>query len=66
MNAEMNNRCPDEPLAAGNRVFNRLRRSKAEEVTIEGSRVRCNAYATKCASVGVGAPGWVAVGMLGH
>lgn len=35
-------------------------------MTIEGKRVRCRAYATKCARVGVGAPGAVAVGMFGH
>ena len=35
-------------------------------MTIEGSRVRWRAYATKWASAGVGAPGATAVGMLGQ
>lgn len=47
MNAETNRRCPDEPRAAGNLAFKRWRRSSAAKVTIEGSRVRCKAYATK-------------------
>ena len=66
MNAEMKRRWPDDPRAAGKRVFNRWRRSKAAKVTIFGRRVRWSAYATKWARVGVGAPGAVEAGMLGH
>jgi hypothetical protein len=43
MNAEMNKRCPDDPLAAGNLVFNRCSSNSAAEVTIDGRRVRCRA-----------------------
>lgn len=66
MNAEMKSRCPDDPRAAGNRDLRRCKRRSAAKVTIEGKRVRCRAYATKCARVGVGAPWATAVGMLGH
>jgi hypothetical protein len=66
MKAEMKRRCPDEPRAAGKRVFNRCSKSRAAKVTIEGRRVRWSAYATKCARAGVGALGATAAGMLGH
>jgi hypothetical protein len=66
MRAEMNRRWPDEPRAAGNRVFSRCSSCRAAKVTMDGNRVRCRAYATKLASAGVGAPGATAVGILGH
>jgi hypothetical protein len=66
MSAEMKSRWPDEPLAAGYRVFNRCSSNRAAKVTIEERRVRYRAYATKRASSGVGLPRCVAVGMLGH
>jgi hypothetical protein len=41
--AEMNRRCPDEPRAAGKRVFRRCRRRRAAKVTTGGRRVRWRA-----------------------
>jgi hypothetical protein len=43
MKALMNSRWPDDPRAAGNRVFSRCRRRRAAKVTIEGRRVRWSA-----------------------
>jgi len=39
----MNNRCPDDPLAAGNRIFKRWSKSNDAKVTISGNLVRCKA-----------------------
>jgi len=53
MNAEINNRCPEEPLAAGNRALSLERRNSAVNVTAECNRVRCRAYAMNWTRVGV-------------
>lgn len=45
--AEMNNRWPEEPFAAGKRALRRCRRYKAANVTEGCRRVRWSAYAMK-------------------
>jgi hypothetical protein len=66
MNAEMKSRWPDELRAAGNLVFNHCSSSRAANMTIVGRRLRCRAEATKSVRCGVGCPGYVFKGRLGH
>jgi hypothetical protein len=65
MRAEMKSRWPDEPQER-DRVFNCCGISRVAMVTIDERPGRYRAQAIKRASSGVGLPGCVAVGILGH